>query len=73
VLDSFGLDLDSFGRLECDDEEVGVRLVEEELLDSAVLDSFRVVLDVKGTVCGVELFVYPYPISRLRCPCCAWA
>jgi hypothetical protein len=62
VLDFFGsrLDLDSFGmRLECDGEEAGVRM-----LDSAVLDSFRVELGVERTVCGVELFVNLYSKSR---------
>lgn len=58
-----------------DDEEAGVRLIGEELEKEigGLLDS--VVLNVEGTGCGVELFVNPCLISRLRYPypCCAWA
>jgi hypothetical protein len=51
--------LDSFDPLECDGKEAGVNM-----LDSAVLDSSKVQLDVEGTVRGVELVVNPYPKLR---------
>jgi hypothetical protein len=70
------------GEMEGDGEESGIQLIGEgfgestgRLLDSVVLDfsGHGVGLDVEGTVCGVELFVNPYLISRLRYPypCCA--
>jgi hypothetical protein len=62
------------GEMEGDSEESGIQLIGEgfgestgRLLDSVVLDfsGHGVGLDVEGTVCGVELFVNPYLISRL--------
>lgn len=60
-----GAVLDIFGgsRPVCDVEEAGVRM-----LDSAVLDSFRVELSVEGTACGVELFVNPVKHVSSRSP-----